>query len=82
MDEIPIEFGVMAGLVGKLNVIRAEAQRLGNGLPFAVWMALAKAVPVQEVVLEERESLVFEHDEALHCNASGQVWVTDFVNGH
>jgi hypothetical protein len=48
-DEIPVECGVMVSQEGKLNVIRAAPKRPANGLPFAVWMALAKAVPVQGV---------------------------------
>jgi hypothetical protein len=48
-DEIPVECGVMVSLHGKLNVVRTAPKRTANGLPFAVWMALAKAVPVQRV---------------------------------
>ena len=33
----------------KLEVLRTAPKRPANGLPFAVWMALAKAVPVQGV---------------------------------
>jgi hypothetical protein len=52
-DEIPLECGVMVSQGGKLNVIRNAPKRPANGLPFAVWMALAKAVPVQGVVWSE-----------------------------
>jgi hypothetical protein len=47
--EIPTECGVMVSVDGKLEVIRTAPKRPANGLPFAVWMALAKAVPVQGV---------------------------------
>jgi hypothetical protein len=46
-SEIPFECGVMVSLDGKLEVIRTVPKRPANGLPFAVWMALAKALPVQ-----------------------------------
>jgi hypothetical protein len=45
--EIPIECGVMISVNGKLEAIRTAPKRPANGLPFAVWMALARAVPVQ-----------------------------------
>jgi hypothetical protein len=48
-DEIPLECGVMVSQEGKLNVIRTAPKRPANGLPFAVWMALAKAMPMQGV---------------------------------
>jgi hypothetical protein len=47
--EIPTECGVMVSVDGRLNVIRTAPKRPANGLPFAVWMALAKAVPIQGV---------------------------------
>jgi hypothetical protein len=47
--EIPTECGVMVSLDGKLEVIRTAPKWSANGLPFAVWMALAKAVPMQGV---------------------------------
>jgi hypothetical protein len=48
-DEIPVECGVMVSVDGKLNVTRTAPKRPANSLPFVVWMALAKAVPVQGV---------------------------------
>jgi hypothetical protein len=48
-SEISTECGVMVSVDGKLEVIRTAPKRSANGLPFAVWMALAKAVPVQGV---------------------------------
>jgi hypothetical protein len=48
-DEIPVECCVMVSEEGKLTVLRPAPKRPSNGLPFAVWMALAKAVPVQRV---------------------------------
>jgi hypothetical protein len=54
-DEIPVACGVMVSADGKLNVIRTAPKRPANGLPFAVWMALAKAVPVAMKGLTESE---------------------------
>jgi hypothetical protein len=48
-SEIPMECGVMLSQEGKLKVIRTAPKRPANGLPFAVWMALAKAMPMQGV---------------------------------
>lgn len=46
-DEIPVECGVMLWVDGKLEVARSAPKRASKQLPFAVWMALAKATPVQ-----------------------------------
>jgi hypothetical protein len=48
-DEIPIECGVMIWVDGKLAVARTAPKRPSMQLPFGVWMALAKATPVQGV---------------------------------
>jgi hypothetical protein len=48
-DEIPQECGVMVYSQGKLDVVRAAPKRPSAQLPFAVWMALAKAAPVQRM---------------------------------
>jgi hypothetical protein len=48
-SEIPIECGVMVSEGDKLEVLRTAPKRPANGLPFAVWMALAKTVPAQAV---------------------------------
>lgn len=48
-DEIPVECGVMVWVDGKLVVARTAPKRPSMQLPFGVWMALAKATPVQGV---------------------------------
>ena len=45
-EEIPTEFGVMMLEGERLVVARAAQRRSQSGLPFGVWMALAKATPV------------------------------------
>lgn len=45
-DEVPPECGVLVLEQGRLAVARAAPRRSRNGLPFGVWMALAKAAPV------------------------------------
>jgi hypothetical protein len=45
-DEVPVECGVMVLEQERLVVVRAAPRRSRNGLPFGVWMALAKAAPV------------------------------------
>jgi hypothetical protein len=45
-EEVPAECGVMVVEQGRLVVARAAPRRSRNGLPFGVWMALAKATPV------------------------------------
>ena len=45
-DEIPCDFGVMVAREGSLTVAR-PAPRLHGALPFATWMALARATPVR-----------------------------------
>lgn len=45
-DEVPEECGVMLVQEGRLRVARAARRRPRAGLPFGVWMALAKATPV------------------------------------
>jgi hypothetical protein len=46
--DIPAECGVMVAGDAGLEVMRAAAKRPGPKLPFAVWMALAKASPLRE----------------------------------
>lgn len=48
-DEIPRECGVMVWVDEKLAVARTAPKRPSMQLPFGVWMALAKATPVQGV---------------------------------
>jgi hypothetical protein len=46
-EEVPSECGVMlAGADGRLSVARPAQRPARAGLPFGVWMALAKATPV------------------------------------
>ena len=49
VDEIPPECGVMVFSDDKLAVLRPAPKRPTPQLPFSVWMALAKATPLQEV---------------------------------
>lgn len=46
-DEIPLECGVMEVGEGGIEVVRAAPKRPCPKLPFAVWMTLAKAVPME-----------------------------------
>jgi len=45
-DEIPSECGVLIAQEGRLVVARSAVHRALPRLPFAVWLALAKAQPV------------------------------------
>lgn len=45
-EEVPPECGVLVLEQGRLAVARAAPRRARQGLPFGVWMALAKATPV------------------------------------
>jgi hypothetical protein len=45
-DEVPAECGVMVMENGRLAVLRQAPRRSRSGLPFGVWMALAKATPL------------------------------------
>jgi hypothetical protein len=45
-DEIPAECGVLIAQEDQLVVARAAVHRALPRMPFAVWMALAKAQPV------------------------------------
>ena len=46
-DEIPAECGVMLQTGNRLDVLRPAPKRSIRQLPFAVWMALAKATPIK-----------------------------------
>jgi hypothetical protein len=46
VEEIPPECGVMMLEGDRLTVARAAPRKQRNGLPFGVWMALAKATPL------------------------------------
>ena len=45
-DEVPPECGVLVAEHGRLVVARAAPRRSREGLPFGVWMALARTTPV------------------------------------
>ena len=45
-EEVPVECGVLVLQEDRLVVARAAPRRSRSGLPFGVWMALAKATPV------------------------------------
>jgi hypothetical protein len=45
-QEVPTECGVMVLEQGRLVVARCAPRRTRGGLPFGVWMALAKAAPI------------------------------------
>lgn len=45
-DEVPESCGVLVVEQGRLSVARAAPRPARQGLPFGVWMALAKATPV------------------------------------
>ena len=45
-DEVPAECGVLVLEGERLVVARAAPRRNRTGLPFGMWMALAKATPV------------------------------------
>ena len=53
-DEIPAECGVMVMQGGRLTVARSAPRRARQQLPFAVWVALAKATPVAGLRDEEQ----------------------------
>jgi hypothetical protein len=46
-NEIPLECGVMVYQSNQLEVMRMAPKRPAPELPFGVWMALAKAIPLQ-----------------------------------
>lgn len=48
-EEIPVECGVMVAGVSGMEVLRPAPKRPVVKLPFQVWMALAKAMPVGKV---------------------------------
>jgi len=51
-NEIPVECGVMVFQNNQLEVLRMAPKRSVSQLPFSVWMALAKATPMQSAELE------------------------------
>jgi hypothetical protein len=60
-DEIPAECGVMLYQNGRLETLRVAPKKPVAGLPFPMWMALAKANPVRR---SEAESAL---QESLKC---------------
>ena len=56
-DEIPPECGVLVATDTGLDVAR-PAPRRATRLPFDVWMALARAAPVDEWRLEDTQGLL------------------------
>jgi hypothetical protein len=57
-DEVPAECGVMVMEGAQLRVARAAKRRTRAGLPFGVWMALAKATPVAGLDDEVQSNLM------------------------
>ena len=45
-DDVPLECGVLIAEPDRLHVARNAAKRSSRDLPFAIWMALAKAAPL------------------------------------
>jgi hypothetical protein len=64
-DEVPPECGVLVMEQGRLVVARAAPRRSRNGLPFAVWMALAKATPVTGLD-EEAQAMLGSVPDSAH----------------
>jgi hypothetical protein len=57
-EEVPTECGVMlAGPEGRLTVARPARRPARAGLPFGVWMALAKAAPMESPCDDAQELL-------------------------
>ncbi len=61
-DEIPVECGVLVAHQGCLVVARAAVHRALPRMPFAVWMALAKAQPVRDID-DEVQGLLTDLDD-------------------
>jgi hypothetical protein len=58
-DEVPTDCGVMLFQNGQLETLRGAPKKAAIGLPFQIWMALAKANPIQRSDVEStaQESL-------------------------
>jgi len=69
-DEIPAECGVMVFDEQRLEVVRVAPKRPSLQLPFAVWMALAKAVPVPAI---QGEGRFLEDAGGPECFADGNL---------
>ena len=46
-EDVPPECGVLIAEPDRLHVARNAAKKTSRDLPFAIWIALAKAVPLQ-----------------------------------
>lgn len=64
-EEVPLECGVMIMENSRLLVARAAPRRARQNLPFAVWVALAKATPVAGLRDEEQGLLGDRPQETL-----------------
>jgi len=66
-NEIPLECGVMVVESGRLEVTRNAPKRAMPDLPFALWMALAKATPLAMAESQgldgSAQSMLLEQDE-------------------
>lgn len=61
-SDVPIECGVMIAEPDRLNVARNAEKRSACEMPFAIWMALAKAVPMNAESDEDlAQSVLIEH---------------------
>ena len=64
-DDVPPECGVMIAEPDRLHVVRNAAKRSAREMPFAIWMALAKATPVNfrdgEMPSDFDQSVLIEH---------------------
>ena len=56
-DDVPPECGVIIAEPDRLHVARNAAKRSARELPFAIWMALAKATPVNSGDVESENNL-------------------------
>jgi hypothetical protein len=54
-EEIDSECGVIVSVHDKLEVVRSAPRRPSHQLPFAVWMALAKATPLRFADMDDVE---------------------------
>ena len=61
-DEIPEACGVMVLIESRLEVIRVAPKKAVAELPFSVWMALAKATPM------DANHLMDDQNRTLHCH--------------
>lgn len=56
-DDVPPECGVMIAEPDRLHVVRNAAKRSAREMPFAIWMALAKATPVNSGDVESENNV-------------------------